>query len=227
MGVPFDGRTMAGGSEEIKRKNKGIDETDTAAWGRGREEEGRREKVGDVGREIICVSCEIDGMKNAAPNDALHRHDLTDEMWAKIEPLLPGRRGCWGGIAQNNRRFVNAVLWIVRTCAPWRDLPAEYGGWSNTHRRFIRWRNAGVWEWLLEACIDEPDMEWLMVDATHVRFHPHAAGAVATSRTPLWKASKRPEWRRSFRLASTAKWRVLTTSTSTKCATWSKMRSFA
>lgn len=116
-------------------------------------------------------------MDNTTPENALHRHDLTDEMWAKIEPLLPGRRGTWGGIAQNNRRFVNAVLWIVRTGAPWRDLPAEYGGWSNTPRRFIRWRNAGVWERLLEACIDEPDMEWLMVDATHVRFHQHAAGA--------------------------------------------------
>ena len=117
-------------------------------------------------------------MDNAKANEALHRHDLTDKMWAKIEPFLPGRRGTWGGIAKDNRKFVNAVLWIVRTGAPWRDLPPEYGGWSNTHRRFIRWRDAGVWERLLEACIDEPDMEWLMVDATHVRCHQHAAGAV-------------------------------------------------
>ena len=98
-------------------------------------------------------------------------------MWAKIESLLPGRRGTWGGIAKDNRRFVDAVLWVVRTGAPWRDLPPEYGDWSNTHRRFIRWRNAGVWERLLEACIDEPDLEWLMVDASHVKAHRHAAGA--------------------------------------------------
>ena len=117
-------------------------------------------------------------MDTTTSNDALHRHDLSDEMWAKIEPLLPGRPGCWGGIAKDNRKFVDAVLWIVRTGAPWRDLPPEYGGWSNTHRRFIRWRDKGIWERLLEACIDEPDMEWLMVDATHVRFHQHAAGAV-------------------------------------------------
>lgn len=108
---------------------------------------------------------------------ALHRHDLTDETWAKIEPLLPGRRGQWGGIARDNRRFVNAVLWIVRTGAPWRDLPPDYGGWSNTHRRFIRWRDAGVWERILEAVVDDPDMEWLMVDATYVKAHRHAAGA--------------------------------------------------
>ena len=65
----------------------------------------------------------------------------------------------------------------MRTGAPWRDLPPEYGGWSNTHRRFIRWRDAGVWERLLEVCIDEPDLEWPMVDASYVKAHQHAAGA--------------------------------------------------
>jgi transposase len=80
-------------------------------------------------------------------------------------------------VAEDNRRFVNAVLWIARTGAPWRDLPPGYGGWSNTHRRFIRWRDRGVWEKLFELLIDEPDMEWLMVDASHVKIHPHAAGA--------------------------------------------------
>lgn len=108
---------------------------------------------------------------------AYRRHDISDAIWAKLEPLLPGRRGCWGGIAQDNRRFINAVLWIVRTGAPWRDLPPCYGGWSNTHRRFIRWRDNGVWERLLGGLIDEPDMEWLMVDASHVKAHPCAAGA--------------------------------------------------
>jgi len=95
-----------------------------------------------------------------------------------IEPHLPGRRGQWGGIAEDNRRFINAVFWILRTGAPWRDLPPDLGGWGNTHRRFIRWRDAGVWERLLEALIDDPDMEWLMIDATHIKVHPHAAGAV-------------------------------------------------
>jgi len=99
-------------------------------------------------------------------------------VWGLIEPHLPGRRGQWGGIAEDNRRFINAVFWILRTGAPWRDLPPDLGGWGNTHRRFIRWRDAGVWERLLEALIDDPDMEWLMIDATHIKVHPHAAGAV-------------------------------------------------
>jgi transposase len=112
-------------------------------------------------------------MKTTEP--AFKRHDLSDELWAKIEPHLPGRPGTWGGVAVDNRRFFNAVMWIVR--APWCDLPPEYGGWSHTHRRFIRWRNKGVWEKLLEIMIDEPGMEWLMIDASHVKTHRHAAGA--------------------------------------------------
>ena len=68
-------------------------------------------------------------------------------------------------------------MWIIRTGAPWRDLLPEYDGWSNTHRRFIRWCDKGVWEKLLATMFDEPDMEGLMVDATHVKAHQHAAGA--------------------------------------------------
>ena len=82
-----------------------------------------------------------------------------------------------GGIAKDNRLFINAVFWILRTGAPWRDLPPDYGGWSNTHRRFIRWRDQGIWEKRLEILIDEPDYEWLMIDASHCKVHPHAASA--------------------------------------------------
>jgi len=105
------------------------------------------------------------------------RHDLSDEKWAVLEPLLPGRAGQWGGVARDNRLFVNAVFWILRTGAPWRDLPPDMGGWKNTHRRYSRWRDKGVWEKVLGELMDDPDFEWLMVDATHVRAHQHAAGA--------------------------------------------------
>ncbi len=107
-----------------------------------------------------------------------HRHDVTDEVWAVLAPQLPGQAGRWGGVAEDNRRFINAVLWILRTGAPWRDLPADYGDWKNTHRRFCRWRDKGQWESLLAQLIQEPDMEWLMIDASHVKAHAHAAGAV-------------------------------------------------
>ena len=84
------------------------------------------------------------------PTPIHRRHDISDEIWKLLEPHLPGREGVWGGIAEDNRLFIDAVFWILRTGAPWRDLPPDYGGWSNAHRRFIRWRDKGIWEKLLE-----------------------------------------------------------------------------
>ena len=65
-----------------------------------------------------------------------HRHDITDKAWEKISPMLPGQRGQWGGIAKDNRKFINGVFWILRTGAPWRDLPPEYGKWGVCIRDF-------------------------------------------------------------------------------------------
>ena len=108
---------------------------------------------------------------------AHRRHDISDRVWELLEPHLLGRKGTCGGNARDNRQFINAVFWILRTGAPWRDLPPDYGDWKNTHRRFCRWRDKGVWEGLLEKLVDEADFEWLMIDASHIKVHPHAAGA--------------------------------------------------
>ena len=102
-----------------------------------------------------------------------HRHDISDKAWTILEPMLPGQRGQWGGIAEDNRRFINGVFWILRTGAPWRDLPPDYGKWGSVHQRFRRWRDKGIWEKILEALIDDPDYEWLMIDASHCKVHPH------------------------------------------------------
>ena len=110
-------------------------------------------------------------------NASHRRHDISDEVWALLEPHLPGREGVWGGIAKDNRVFINAVFWILRTGAPWRDLPPDLGDWKNVHRRFCRWRDKGLWETLLDTLIDDADYEWLMIDASHAKVHPHAAGA--------------------------------------------------
>ena len=108
---------------------------------------------------------------------APRRHDISDKIWERLEPHLPGRLGGWGEVAKDNRLFINAVFWIMRTGAPWRDLPPDLGHWSYVHRRFIRWRDKGVWERLLEILVEEPDYEWLMIDASHCKVQPHAAGA--------------------------------------------------
>lgn len=107
-----------------------------------------------------------------------HRHDISDKAWNLIEPHTIGNKGTWGGNAKDTRLFINAVFWILRTGAPWRDLPPDYGNWNTVQRRFCRWRDKGIWEKILEALIDEPDYEWLMIDASHIKVHPHAAGAV-------------------------------------------------
>ena len=107
-----------------------------------------------------------------------HRYDISDGAWAIIEPHTIGNKGTWGGNARDTRLFINAVFWVLRTGVPWRDLPPDYGKWNTVQRRFCRWRDKGIWEKMLEAIIDEPDLEWLMIDASHAKVHPHAAGAV-------------------------------------------------
>lgn len=109
---------------------------------------------------------------------AHRRHDISDRVWNLLALHLPGQSGSWGGIAKDNRLFINAVFWILRTGAPWRDLPPDLGNWNNVNRRFCRWRDKGIWEKLLDILIDDPDYEWLMIDASHIKVHPHAAGAV-------------------------------------------------
>lgn len=97
-------------------------------------------------------------------------HDISDHTWSLLEPHLPGRPGVWGGRAMDNRKFINAVFWILRTGAPWRDLPPDYGDWKNTHRRFCRWRDQSIWESLLEKLLTKPDYEWLIMDSTHIEY---------------------------------------------------------
>ena len=106
----------------------------------------------------------------------LARHAISDADWARIENLLPGRPGQPGWLGRDNRLFVDAVLWIARTGAPWRDLPDRFGNWNSNWRRFDRWAARGVWAAVFEA-LQDPDLEWLILDSTVIRAHPCAAGA--------------------------------------------------
>ena len=102
---------------------------------------------------------------------------LSDRQWKKIEGMLPGKAGDVGVTAADNRRFVEAVLWIARTGSPWRDLPAELGNWHTTYTRFSRWSRKGVWHQVMAELGTDRDLEALMIDSTVVRAHQHAAGA--------------------------------------------------
>ena len=90
---------------------------------------------------------------------AHRRHDMTDLVWERLEPLLMRCLGKRGRPARNNRLFLDAEFWMLRTGAPWRDLPPDYGDWNNTHHRFCRWRDRGIWKELLDVVIDDPDYE--------------------------------------------------------------------
>ncbi len=102
---------------------------------------------------------------------------LTDTQWAKIEPHCLGKKSDPGRSGTNNRLFLEAVLWKARTSSPWRDLPEAFGNWSTVFRRFRDWSAAGVFERIFEAVSDDPDMEYVMIDATIVPVHRHGHGA--------------------------------------------------
>ena len=106
----------------------------------------------------------------------MRRHEIADDHWARIKDLLPGQPGDPGVTAKDNRLFVNAVLWIAKTGAPWRDLPERFGLWNSAWRRFDRWAAKGVWRRVFDELKDS-DLEWLIIDSTVVRAHQHAAGA--------------------------------------------------
>jgi transposase len=107
----------------------------------------------------------------------MERFVLTDAQWAKMEPHCLGKPTDPGRSGSDNRRFVEAVLWIVRTGSPWRDLPVFFGNWNTVFKRYRDWVKADVFVRLFEACSDAPDMEYAMVDATIVKVHRHGQGA--------------------------------------------------
>lgn len=116
---------------------------------------------------------------------------LSDYQWEIIKPLLPGRVGYPGGRAVDNRLFIEAALWIGRTCAPWRDLPEIFGRWNSVFQRYRRWCKSGVWEKVFRALCQDPDFEYAMVDSTVIRAHQHAAGARGARSSRTWQERRR------------------------------------
>jgi len=107
----------------------------------------------------------------------LDRMLLSDAQYEKIAPILPGKSGDPGRTAADNRLFIEAVLWIVRTGAPWRDLPSVFGCWNSVFRRFRRWARKGIFEKIFKCLSGDPDFEYVIVDGTIVRVHQHGTGA--------------------------------------------------
>lgn len=107
----------------------------------------------------------------------MRRHEITDEQFDKIKDFLPGTEGTVGVTAQDNRLFVNAVIWVFKTGAPWRDLPERFGNWNSIHKRFARWSRSGIFDKIFRILSEDADMEFLLMDGTIVKAHQHASGA--------------------------------------------------
>ena len=111
------------------------------------------------------------------------RRDLMNREWERLSPLLPTRDGKQGRPYADHRRILNGMLWVLRTGAPWRDMPERYGSWHTVYSRFRRWQRAGVFDRLekqLQAGEDaNGNIDWsaCAVDGSYVKVHPHAVGA--------------------------------------------------
>src|SRR5450756_1013226 len=98
----------------------------------------------------------------------MQRFGLRDDQWERIKDFLPGREGHVGGNAEDNRLFVEAVLYRYRTGIPWRDLPARFGDWKIVHQRFSRWAKSGVFERLFKLLASDHDNEYTQRGITPV-----------------------------------------------------------
>ena len=105
------------------------------------------------------------------------RRWLREDQWQRLAPMLPGKASDPGRTAEDNRLFIEAVLWIARTGSPWRDLPEEFGLWNSVYQRFARWSRNDVWHRVFAELAKDADFEEVFLDSTIVRAHQHAAGA--------------------------------------------------
>jgi len=100
---------------------------------------------------------------------------LCDEQSECIEPLLRGKASDPGCIDRDNRCFIKAVFWIMRTGSPWCDLPTELGDCHRVYVRFSRWLEEGVWERLAQSMRGDVELEYLFIDSTVVRAYQHSS----------------------------------------------------
>lgn len=105
----------------------------------------------------------------------MSRYDLTDFEWRVIEPLLPNKPR--GVPRVDDRRVLNGIFWVLRSGAPWRDLPERYGPRTTCNNRFVRWRKAGVWGRMMDAITAAHDGDIQMIDSISIRAHQQAATA--------------------------------------------------
>ncbi|MBP6582240.1 MAG: IS5 family transposase [Chromatiaceae bacterium] len=107
---------------------------------------------------------------------------MRDDQWQRIQALLPGRPSDPGRTAADHRTVVAAVLWMLQSGAPWRDLPTAFGNWNSTDQRFARWERPGIWERLFAISSQDADCQDVYIDSSILGVHQHRAGAEKKTR---------------------------------------------
>jgi transposase len=130
------------------------------------------------------------------------RYELTDDEWTAINPMLPNKPR--GVPRVNDRRVLNGIFWVLRSGAPWRDLPGSFGPYTTCYNRFVRWRRAGVWAKIMNALAGAHDAAVQMIDTSIVRVHQHGACITRNRRQSMGRSragltSKMPRRLRSGR----------------------------
>ncbi|WP_287380356.1 IS5 family transposase [Mesorhizobium sp.] len=120
----------------------------------------------------------------------MSRYDLTDFEWRVIDPLLPNKPREVPRV--DDRRVLNGIFWVLRSGAPWRDLPERCGPRTTCYNRFVRWRKAGVWDRLMDAITKAHDGKVQMIDTSIVRVHQQGATAKRGARSLPRSFPRRP-----------------------------------
>jgi transposase len=114
------------------------------------------------------------------------RYALTDSEWDTIQPILPNKSR--GVPRVDDRRVLNGIFWVLRSGAPWRDLPRYFGPYTTCYNRFNRWGKAGIWDGILNAVANIRKADVQMLDTTIVRVHQHGACAKRTVATNVGRS---------------------------------------
>ena len=108
----------------------------------------------------------------------MRRHEISDEKWKIIGPLLVrNKKDRRGRPPKDDRLMFNGILWIIKTGAPWRDLPESFGPWQTVYKRFAMWAKLAIWDDILLVVSKDADFQSIMIDASHVKVHQHGTGA--------------------------------------------------
>lgn len=106
----------------------------------------------------------------------MRKEYINEIAWSKIYKILKNIGHAYVKNEKKTKLFMEGVFWMMRTGAQWRELPGCYGKWNSVFDRFNEWSKKNVWLMLNAACIEDPDLEWVMIDSSSVKAHPCATG---------------------------------------------------